>query len=55
MFHRRSIRLRDYDYSQPGAYYVTITTQGMRELFSEISAGVVRLLPMGSIVEREWL
>ena len=25
--HRRSIRLPDYDYSQPGAYFVTVTTQ----------------------------
>ncbi|MFM7909799.1 MAG: transposase, partial [Microcystis sp.] len=24
--HRRSIRLRNYDYSQPGAYFVTICT-----------------------------
>lgn len=55
MFHRRSIRLREYDYSQPGAYYVTITTLRMRELFGEISAGVVRLSPLGRIVEREWL
>jgi hypothetical protein len=26
--HRRSIRLRNYDYSQAGAYFVTICTQG---------------------------
>jgi hypothetical protein len=25
--HRRSIRLKDYDYSQAGAYYVTINVQ----------------------------
>ena len=30
--HRRSIRLRGYDYSQKGAYFVTICTQ-KRELF----------------------
>ena len=24
--HRRSIRLKGYDYSQPGAYFVTIVT-----------------------------
>lgn len=30
--HRRSIRLKEYDYSQPGAYFVTICThnEGMR-------------------------
>jgi hypothetical protein len=32
--HRRSIRLRDYDYSQAGLYFVTICTQGRRHLFA---------------------
>ncbi|MGA2987655.1 MAG: transposase, partial [Terriglobia bacterium] len=26
--HRRSIRLRGYDYSQPGSYHVTLCTEG---------------------------
>ena len=26
--HRRSIRLKGYDYTWPGAYFVTICTQG---------------------------
>ena len=30
---RKEIRLREYDYSQPGAYFVTICTEGRRELF----------------------
>ena len=29
--HRRSIRLRGYDYVQAGAYFVTICTQGREE------------------------
>jgi putative transposase len=34
--HRRSIRLKDYDYSQAGAYFVTLVTQGRVSLFGEI-------------------
>ena len=34
--HRRSLRLKGYDYSQPGAYFVTICLQG-REPYLEIS------------------
>ena len=32
---RRSIRLREYDYTQPGVYFVTICTHGRRLLFEE--------------------
>src|ERR1051326_9491842 len=35
--HRRSIRLRGYDYSQPGAYFVTICLYG-REPYLEMPA-----------------
>ncbi len=45
--HRRSIRLQGYDYSQAGAYFVTICTQN-RTLFFE--DGVIR-----GIAERCWL
>jgi len=34
--HRRSIRLKGYDYSSEGAYFVTIVTQGREHLFGEI-------------------
>jgi len=34
--HRRSIRLKGYDYSQPGAYFITICTQNRACLFGEI-------------------
>ncbi|MBT4511895.1 MAG: transposase [Chloroflexi bacterium] len=35
--HRRSIRLKEYDYSQPGAYFLTICTQN-REMYLESGA-----------------
>lgn len=33
--HRRSIRLPDYDYSQPGSYFVTICTYQRLNLFAD--------------------
>jgi hypothetical protein len=39
MSHRRSIRLKEYDYSQSGAYFVTICVKD-RELFFEKYRGL---------------
>jgi putative transposase len=36
---RRSIRLHGYDYSLPGAYFVTTCTQGRSCLFGETKDG----------------
>ena len=52
---RHSIRLRDYDYSQAGAYFVTICTQDKKHLFGEIINGEMRLNDSGKIVKEEWL
>ena len=35
--HRKSIRLKGYDYSQAGFYFITIVTQNRNHLFGEIS------------------
>jgi len=54
MHHRRSIRLRDYDYSSAGAYFVTICA-GQREcLFGEVVGGVMRLNACGLTVTTIW-
>jgi putative transposase len=52
--HRRSIRLAGYDYSQPGAYYVTISTQNHIELFGEILNEKMILSNFGKIVDQTW-
>ncbi|PJF32766.1 MAG: transposase, partial [Phototrophicales bacterium] len=39
--HRRSIRLRGYDYRQMGAYYVTLCTYQKHSWFGEILDGVM--------------
>ena len=49
---RRSIRLRGYDYSQAGAYFVTICTQHRTCLFGDIVAGEMRLNEAGKMVAR---
>jgi len=53
--HRRSIRLPGYDYTQPGAYFVTIVTYERMPLFGEIVDGEMRLNDAGRVAERCWL
>jgi len=53
--HRCSLRLPGYDYTQPGAYIVTVVTHGRECLFGEIQEGVMRLNRFGEIVIRAWL
>ena len=52
--HRRSIRLKGYDYTQPGAYFVTLVTHHREEIFGEIINGEMKLSPLGEIVRQEW-
>jgi len=52
--HRRSIRLRGYDYSQPGAYFVTLCTQKRKRLFGKILNGEMRLNDTGRMVVNHW-
>lgn len=52
--HRRSIRLKGYDYSQAGLYFVTLCVQQRVHLFGEIQKGIMCLNPLGSIAYQEW-
>lgn len=53
--HRRSIRLWGYDYSQAGAYFITICTRNRQCLFGVIVDGAMQLNNTGRIVAREWV
>lgn len=53
--HRRSIRLKNYDYSWTGAYYVTIVTWHRDILFGKIANGEMKLNKAGKIVLAELL
>lgn len=52
--HRRSVRLRGYDYSQAGAYFVTICTQNRECLFGDIVDREMRLNDAGEMVQMVW-
>ena len=52
--HRRSIRLKGYDYSQAGLYFVTIVTQNRENLFGEIQNGKMILNDAGNMIEKLW-
>jgi REP element-mobilizing transposase RayT len=53
--HRHSIRLKDYDYSQAGAYFVTICASQRECLFGGIVNGDMVLNDVGRIVVDEWV
>ena len=52
---RRSLRLRDYDYSELGTYFITIVTRDRWCLFGDVANGEMRLNDPGSVIERKWL
>jgi REP element-mobilizing transposase RayT len=52
--HRKSIRLPHYDYTQAGAYFVTICAHNRKCLFGEIVDGQPRLNENGRIVAASW-
>lgn len=53
--HRRSIRLKDYDYSTAGCYFVTICVQGGQCLLGDIVDGEMILTEYGRIAQESWL
>ena len=53
--HRHSIRLKGYDYSEEGAYFVTVVTQHREMLFGKVVEGAMVLNELGEIVKEEWL
>ena len=53
--HRRSIRLKGYDYSQAGAYFITICCKDMKCLFGKIENGEMIMNEFGQIAFDEWI
>jgi len=52
---RRSIRLKNYDYSHPGLYFFTICTQDKTNLFGKITDNNMILNIAGEMVDKIWL
>ena len=53
--HRRSIRLKGYDYSQSGLYFITICVLNRHCLFGEIENDEMILNEYGKIAATEWI
>jgi REP element-mobilizing transposase RayT len=51
---RKSVRLRGYDYSKPGAYFITICTHDRQYNLGRSENGSIKLSPIGKIVEKYW-
>lgn len=48
-------RLKNWDYSQRGVYYITICTSSREHFFGEIENNEIILSEIGTIVEQEWI
>lgn len=51
---RKSIRLKEYDYSLEGAYFITICTHVKKHLFGEVASETMRVNKYGTIVQDCW-
>jgi len=54
MFENRSLRLKGYDYTRPGDYFVTIVAKNRYSLFTKIVYQSVALNEYGKIVQKKW-
>jgi REP element-mobilizing transposase RayT len=52
---KNSNRLPGYDYSLPGAYFVTLVAASRRKLFGQVIEDMMQLNAIGEIVRRHWL
>lgn len=55
MKERKKQRLPEFDYSTPGAYFVTICVQGMEYRFGEVCGGDMVLNVAGMTAQKCWL
>jgi putative transposase len=53
-YKRKSIRLKGYDYTQPGGYFITCVTQDRERLFGKVVNGEMQLNEAGQMVEKWW-
>ncbi|MHC1782470.1 MAG: hypothetical protein AB9891_06870 [Anaerolineaceae bacterium] len=51
---RQSIRLLNFIYAQPSAYFITLVTFERECLFGEIVDGSIRLSPLERIAAEQW-
>ena len=51
---RRSIRLKNYDYSAAGLYFITLCTINREHIFGQIINGEMHYNAFGTIATEEW-
>jgi len=54
-YQRRSVRLKGFDYSQPGGYFVTICAREKACVFGEVENEVLTPNAFGVVVQESWL
>ena len=52
---RRSTRLKNYDYSKAGFYFITLNCEDRHPLFGNIKNGVMCLNTFGTILHENWI
>lgn len=52
---RKAIRLKNYDYTQQGAYYVTVCVHDRKCIFGDVQDDEMVLSDMGKIAEFTWM
>jgi REP element-mobilizing transposase RayT len=52
--HRKSIRLKNYDYSLAGLYFITICTHDRLPIFGNVVDGSMNLSDAGRMVASQW-
>ncbi len=52
--HRRSMRLKGWDYDRPSWYYLTMVTHNRQRVFGKIDSGTMILSTAGKIADFEW-
>ena len=54
-YDRKSNRLKGFDYSSAGMYFITICTQNRQCIFEEIANEVFIINEIGKMIEQHWL
>lgn len=52
--HRHSTRIKGYDYSQPGSYFITLCAHNRDCWFGKVIDGTIQLSPMGKVASDCW-
>ena len=54
VYKRRTIRLKEYDYTQAGMYFVTVCVQDKKCLFGDVENGEMLLNEAGRMIDKWW-